>query len=146
MSDKETAFMNEIDARFPYDNSEQCKALIDRGIAISPNAAFGALHEICRPPFGVQNLADQLMSLLGYWRSHFDHPAADSLKEVAALMILGQDLPVEDVIARMEFLKKYPRLYAALAILYFACDDAEGRLEPIYDAIRDRWDALPSAP
>jgi hypothetical protein len=142
MSDKETAFMNEIDARFPYDNPEQCKALIDRGIAISPNAAFGALHEICRPPFGVQNLADQLMPLLDYWRSHFDHPAADMLKEVAASMILGQDLLVEDVIARMGFLTKYSGLYAALAILYFACDDVEGRLEPIDAAIRDRWNAL----
>jgi hypothetical protein len=142
MSDAEITFMNEIDARFPYDNPEQCKALIDRGIAISPNAAFGALHEICRPPHGFQNRADRLMPLLDYWRSNFDHPAADMLKEVAASMILGHDLPVEDVMTRMEFLTKYTGLYAALAILYFACDDVEGRLEPIVAAIREPWNAL----
>ena len=140
MSTEELDFMNEIDARFPYDDQEQCRALIDRGVAISPNAAFGVLHEICRPPGRMPDAAEQLMPLLDYWRSHFDHPVAEMLREVAASMIRGEYLPVDDVIARMRSLATYPGLYAALAILYFACDDVEGQLEPVFAEIRDRWD------
>src|ERR1700730_4689052 len=145
MNNAESTFLSQIDCRFPYDKLEQCKSLIDRGIAISPNAAFGVLHEICRPPRSDRISADRLAQLLEYWRSRFDHPAADMLGEVATSMILDLNLRVEDVITKMNILAEYPGLYAALAILYFSADDPEERLEPVVAAIRKRWDALPSA-
>jgi len=145
MSNIERSFMDEIDCRFPYEDWDRCTGLVDRGIAISPNAAFGVLHEICRPGRGVPVSADRLMQLLEYWRSHFAHPAAHMLVEVAASMIHSRDLPVEDVIAKMRILAQYPRLHAALSILYFSCDDTEGSLEPIDAEIRKEWSALPDS-
>ncbi|MCW5703552.1 MAG: hypothetical protein KIT82_13350 [Bradyrhizobium sp.] len=139
MTDIEQSFMDEIDARFPYEDRERCAALIDRGIAISPNAAFAVLHEICRPGRGVSVSADRLMEHLAYWRSAFKHPAADMLAEVAEAMIHRRDLPVEDVIGRMRILAQYPGLYAALAILYFSCDDVDERIEPVDAEIRNNW-------
>jgi hypothetical protein len=139
----ERAFLDQIDCHFPYDNLDQAIGLIDRGIAISPNAAFGVLHEICRRPRGVPVPHGRPMQLLSYWRTRFNHPAVDMLAEVASAMIDGRDLDVDDVIAKMAILSQYPRLYAALSILYFACDDVDERLEPIDAEIRKRWDALP---
>jgi hypothetical protein len=139
----ENAFLDEIDCRLPYGDPARCKALVDRGIAISPNAAFAVLHEICRPPRSAQASESLLMQLLDYWRSRFAHPAAFMLGEVAAAMILKRELSVDDVTERIRTLARYPRLYAALAILCSACDDAEARLEPTVTAIRQRWGALP---
>ena len=142
MSNLERSFMNEIDARFPYDDWDRCTALIDRGIAISPNAAFSVLHEICRPGRSGPVSADRLTQLLEYWRSHVEHPAAPMLAEVAASMIQRRDQPVEDAIAKMRILSRFPGLYAALSILYFSCDDTKGSLEPIDAEIRKDWGAL----
>lgn len=146
MNSAEKIFLSEIDCRFPYDNLGQCMRLIDRGIATSPNAAFGALHEIGRPPRSAKTSTGRLMQLMEYWRSNFDHPAADMLAEVATSSILGRTLEVEDVIAKMGILAEYPGLYAALAILYFSCEDSEEKLEPIAAAIRKRWSASPNDP
>jgi hypothetical protein len=139
----EKEFRDEIDCRFPYGDLDQCKSLIDRGIAISPEAAFAVLHEICRPGRGVPVSADRLIQLVEYWRSRFDHPAAEMLREVAHSMILKRYLPVDEVIARMGILAEYPGLYSALAILYFSCDGVEGRLDPIMAGIKKRWADLP---
>ena len=134
MNTVEKEFRDEIDCCFPYDDFDQCKRLINRGIAISPYAAFAVLHEIGRPGQSVSVSADRLMQLLEYWRSRFDHPAAEMMRE---------DLPVDEVIARMGIMAEYPGLSPALEILYFSCDDVEERLEPIYDGIHKRWADLP---
>ena len=63
----------------------------------------------------------------------------EMMREVASSMILGRHMPVEEVIARMGILAEYPRLFPALEILYFSCDDVEERLEPLYDEIHKRW-------
>jgi hypothetical protein len=146
MSNDERAFLDEIVCEFPYDDLGQGLKLIDRGIAISPEAAYGVLHEICRPPRGARFSPADLVRLIEYWRSHFDHPAAGMLADVATSMVGGRDLTVDDVIAKMKALSEYPRQYSALAIVYFACDDQEGKLEPIREEIRRTWRALPIAP
>lgn len=137
----EQAFIEQIDCRFPYDDWEACTKIIDQGIAISPNAAYFVLHEIARPPHGGKPSTDRLRQLLGYWRARFTHPAAAAMKEVAAAIIAGSSLPVEEVIARMEKIAEFRGLHAALDVLYFACDDVDGRLEPVVGAIRRRWSA-----
>jgi hypothetical protein len=137
--DAEKHFADEIDCRFPYGDLDACKRLIDCGIAISPGAAFAALHEICRPSRHARVTAERLLELLDYWRSRFDHPAAQMMQEVARAIIFKQPLPVDDVIARMNILAGYPPLFPALSILYFSCDDVDERLEPIYDKIWKRW-------
>jgi hypothetical protein len=143
MNTVEKEFRDEIDCCFPYDDFDQCKRLINRGIAISPYASFAVLHEICRPGQSVSVSADRLMQLLEYWRSRFDHPAAEMMREVAHSMILKRYLPVDEVIARMGILAEYPGLSPALEILYFSCDDVGEKLEPLYDGIHKRWADLP---
>jgi|SRR5271155_4393918 hypothetical protein len=146
MSNDERAFLDEIVCEFPYGDLGQGRKLIDRGIAISPEAAYGVLHEICRPPRGVPFSPADLVGLIEYWRSHFDHPAAGMLADVATSMVSGRDLTVDDVIAKMKVLSEYPHQHSALAILYFACDDRQERLEPIREEIRRTWCAFPVAP
>src|SRR5688572_10989532 len=48
----EEEFLNSIDCCFPYENEGQWRALILQGKAISDNASFGVLEEICRKPYG----------------------------------------------------------------------------------------------
>lgn len=139
MSNDEKAFVDEVTLNFPYNDPREGRNLIDRGIAISPEAAYGVLHEISRPPRGVQVSPAELVKLIEYWRSHFDHPTAGMLADVATSMVRGLILTVDDVIAKMKVLNDYPGLYSALAILYFACDDKEGKLEPVWDQIRRTW-------
>jgi hypothetical protein len=129
----------------PLRPGAQNRPAIDRGITISPNAAFAVLHEICRPPRSVRISVDRLIQLLEYWRSRFDHPAADMLVEVAISIIHERDLAVQDVMTKIGLLADYPGLYAALSILYFSCDDPDKRLEPVDAAIRRRWGSPPDA-
>jgi hypothetical protein len=139
----EQEFLDEIDCRFPYDDPDRCRRLIDRGIAISPNAAFGVLHKICRPPRSARAAPHQLIQLLDYWRSRFSHPLGDMMGEAAASMIHARELPVDDVMRRMRLVAQYPGLYAALAILAFSCDDTEDRLQPLMGAIREQRSVRP---
>ena len=141
MSDAETTYMDEIDCRFPYRDWDRCVDLIDRGIAISPNAAFGALHEICRPGASADVSAELLIRLFEYWNSQFRHPAAGMIGEVASAMIRGRRLAAEDVIARMRTLARHQGQYAALSILYFSCADSDERVEQTDAEIRSNWGA-----
>lgn len=141
----ERKFIGEIDSRFPYDNFDRGRDLIDRGISISPHAAFRVLYELCLPaPRTREKLSEaQLKRFLYYWRSKCKHPAAAMMSEVAESLIAGRELSVEAAIDRMNDLEKYCGLYSALSILYMSCDDKFGLLEPIYAAINARWAAAP---
>jgi hypothetical protein len=139
MSHLEKAYLDEIDGCFPYKDWGRCVGLIDRGIVISPNAAFGALHEICRPGASADASPLFLMSLLDYWRSRFKHPAADFIAEAASSLIRGHGLTAEDVIAKMRILAPYRAQYAALSILYFSCADPDESVERIDAEIRNSW-------
>jgi hypothetical protein len=145
MTKAEQAFSDEIDCRLPYRDLDRCKELTDRGIAISPNAAFCVLHEICRPPRSEEISVNRLLELLDYWQARFAHPVAPMLADVARSMIVGRPLSTDDAIERMRVLAEFPGLYAALAVLHFSCDDNEDRLGPIDAAIRRKWDAAPNA-
>lgn len=54
-------------------------------------------------------------------------------------MIFKRKLLDDDVAARMNDLAKYPGLFPALEILYFSCDDMDGRVEALYDSIQACW-------
>jgi hypothetical protein len=137
--DAEQAFFDEIDGRFPYRDPQRSRALIERGIALSANAAFGVLEEICRPPQRAKLTPAEQTALLDYWRAHCHHPAAPMMAETAVAMIAGRELSVAEVIARINTLAEYRGLYAALAILGMACDDPDGRLDALDAAIRQQW-------
>jgi hypothetical protein len=137
--DAEQAFFDAIDGRFPYRDRERSRALIERGIALSANAAFGVLEAICRPPRRAKLTPAEQTALLDYWRARCHHPASPMMAEIAAAMIARRPLSVADVIARINALAEYRGLYAALAILGMACDDPDGRLDALDAAIRQQW-------
>jgi hypothetical protein len=63
--------------------------------------------------------------------------------EGAIAMIERKWLPVPEVLTRMDSVSGYPGLLAALSILYFSCDDIDGRADARLNEIRAAWEKLP---
>ena len=139
MTEKE--FSDLVDCRFPYQEPERWKALIDIAQGISTNAMFIALHEICRPPRGAPVLPEQQLEMLAYWRARIDHPLAETIALCARSLIDGKYLAVDRVIQIMSVISGHGGQYAALGIAYFSCDDIHGELEPHYQKIISDWSA-----
>ncbi len=70
----EEEFIKTVDCLFPYDDEVQAIELIKIGSAISPNAAFMVLHEICRPPRSSHVAASRVNELLAKWTAAAHHP------------------------------------------------------------------------
>jgi hypothetical protein len=140
-TDKETRFIDSIDCRFPYNDKDECLRLIDEATGISVNAIFSVTEEICRIPISKKDKVEisYLLDLLTYTRDKFDHPIKDIVFDTADKLIRGQELTVDEAIGRMETVKKHRGQFAAMSILYFSCDDIDGRLEPLWDSIMTEW-------
>jgi len=143
MCDTEREFLGEIDCRFPYNDEARWKSLVNRGIAISPNAAFAVLYEICAPgaPGPDSPKAALLIQILEYWKSHFDHPAIDIVMPSTLALINRDERTEKDTIAAMQRLMDFPGLDFALNILNYACDDTDGRVERTWRAVGNHWQA-----
>jgi hypothetical protein len=135
----EEEFINSIDCKFPYYDKSAWTKIVEQGCKLSSNSAFAVLHEICRPPFGEQITPAQLMEIANYWQQHFTHPLVPIVFNAACKMIKDQELPVEDVIEAMKKIAIHQNEYCALAILYFSCNDAEGKLEEVCETITSNW-------
>jgi hypothetical protein len=140
-TDKETKFIDSIDCRFPYQDKVECLRLIDEATEVSVNAIFSVTEEICRIPVSEKDKVEigYLLDLLTYTRDKFDHPIKEIVFDTADKMIRGQELTVDEAIGRMETVKKYRGQFAAMSILYFSCDDIDGRLEPLWNNIMTEW-------
>jgi len=79
----EDEFIKTVDCRFPYDDEVRARELIKLGSAISPNAAFMVLHEICRPPCSSQVVISRVNVLLGEWIVAVRHPLVQEVLPVA---------------------------------------------------------------
>ena len=80
-----------------------------------------------------------LLSLLHKVDLKLSHPLKESIFDAAREMIDDKKLSVEDTIYRMRPIKEYRREYCALNIIYFSCDDTEGKVESIYQEITSSW-------
>jgi hypothetical protein len=142
----EQEFINEIDCRFPYDDDEAWKSLVNRGVAISPNAAFMVLHEICRPPVSGRPSPARLKQMFNYWRQRFHHPAVEIAEVAATALIDGQELQIDDAIDQIQAIERFPDASIALDIFLFVTDDIEGRVQDAVDSVRRKWQspAMPS--
>ena len=135
----ETEFIDSIDCQFPYHSEGECRAIIERGSRISPNAAFMVLHELCRLPSDIHVEPALMLSMLKHWQRHFTHPLVEVTLRAAKTMIEGRKLPVEESMGIMKIISAYPDQYNALAITYFSCDDTEGKVEKLYEEIIADW-------
>lgn len=130
----EKDFLELIDCAFPYDNKERCIELIDQSLSISPNAVFAVVEEICRVPVSKrQNVSEAfLLELLNVIDNKFEHPIKNLMLEVARVLIKRGEISVDDAILKMEEIVKYQNTFSARSILYFSCDDTEGKLEKYF--------------
>lgn len=127
----EQEFIDYIDCNFPYNDQEKCIGLIEMSLAISPNSVFAVVEEICRLPQSQKNevsVATQT-ELLNIVDSRFNHPAKEIVFHAARSLIGREELAVDGVIENLKLLEQFPGLFHARNILYFSCDDPEGKLE-----------------
>jgi hypothetical protein len=135
----EQEFLDQIDGKFPYLGN--WKRVVDTGKSISPNAAFAVLDEISRPPKSAHSSSSDQMEMLAYWRSGFVHPLAEEVSKVALARIEGRCLSTEHCLELMDTISHHPSQYAALSIVYFACQSyAAGEVDWKRDEITSRWE------
>ncbi len=139
--DNEIQFLDKIDCNFPYQDRQENLRLIERASTLSTNALFSIIEELCRIPESERpNVSTEaLLDLLALTANKINHPLKGLIVETADKMILRQELTVDDVILKMQTVQNYPGQFAALSILYFSCDDKDGKLEPIWDNIINEW-------
>jgi hypothetical protein len=135
----ENEFIEAVDSRFPYDDEIRAGELIKLCAAISPNAAFMVLHEICRPPRSSKVTNSRLSALLEEWAAAFYHPLVECVLSAAVAMIQKREISTESAIRLMNRIALYANQFNALSIVYFACDDIAGEVELKHQAIISAW-------
>lgn len=130
----EKDFLELIDGAFPYDNKERCFELINQSLSISPNAVYAVVEEICRIPVSESQIVSEtlLLELLNVIEEKFEHPVKALILEVARVILRRGEISVDDAILKMEELAKYKDAFSARSIVYFSCDDTEGKLEKYF--------------
>lgn len=139
--ESEILFLDKIDCNFPYNDKLESLSLIDEAAALSTNALFSVIEELCRIPESKKaNVSTStLLDLLKSTSGKLTHPIKEMIVDVANKMIRDQGLKVDEVILKMREVQKYPKQFAALNILYFSCDDHEEKLESIWHEITREW-------
>lgn len=140
MNTAEAEFKNKIDCQLAYDETATIERLIGEAQIISPDATFAVLHEICRAPKGRTTTAVQL-KLADLWQSNVEHSLSDEICEVAKSMINGKNIAVDQAITLLDKVAEFPALGSALNIIYFSCDDTDGKMGRHYNGIVERWRA-----
>jgi hypothetical protein len=133
----EQEFIESIDFSFPYEDKEKAVDLIEQGREISANASFMVLHEIVRAPSEVALETKEY--LYDYWCSGFSHELLEPVKEAASALLASKTIPVSRAIELMREIEKHTDQYCALSIVYFSCDDAEGKADRKYNQVIEQW-------
>jgi hypothetical protein len=144
-TDAEKPFEASFDARYPYEDHARASSLIKQGWAISLNAAFCVLEELCRPPAGADVKEQRLEELVSEWSSGPDHPLKSLVLPAAHALIANRPLPWSEGVRLMKDVGAYDGQRAALNIAYFASysDSPEGddALDRTHEEVCRAWDA-----
>jgi hypothetical protein len=143
-AETEKSFQGSFDACFPYEDAS-ASALIRQGWAISLNAAFCVLDELCRPPDPRSVSKERLRELVSEWAAGPDHPLKIPVLDAANALINDATLDWKQGVELMRQVGRYDGQRAALGIAYYAsdCDSTEGNeaLTEIDTSLREQWDA-----
>jgi hypothetical protein len=143
-SPAEKPFEASIDARFPYGDAS-ASTIIRQGWAISLNAAFCVLDELCRPPRSHIVSKERQRELVAEWAAGPDHPLKSNTLKAANALIDNAPIDWREGVRLMRQVGSYDGQRAALGIVYFAsdCGSVEGdeALTETDRAIRESWDA-----
>ena len=112
---------------------------MDQANAISVNAMFLVLHELCRPGRNTEVTENTLLRLIELWNERVDHPLAEAVVPVARLMAGGSMQSVDAALELMARIAPFEGQYSALSIAYFSCDDVHEVLEAPDKKIRSDW-------
>jgi hypothetical protein len=139
---KELEFIDNLDGKFPYENRNDCVKLIDEAISISPNALYAIVEEIARIPDEDREIIPflSLLDLLKAIDTKFNHPLKKMILKVASNMVKGQETSLEETLLNLEEVRKFPRLFSALNIVYYSCFGDEKKLNAAWDNIIKEWD------
>jgi hypothetical protein len=138
----EEQFLKFIDCRSDWSHRDThlWKILIDLGRAISVNAVFAVLDEISRPSKSASVSVASQLELINYWCTGFDHPLAEEVSKVAFARVEGRYISIEHCLTLMETISHHPGAYAALNIVYFACESHEaGAADRKRNEVTSRW-------
>lgn len=135
----EEEFHNTIVCKFPYNNENKWKQVIDQALTISNNAVFLVAYELVYLPTSKKKYAKEAKRILHYLAQKFDHPLKEKVFRVGEMMLEEKELPVNDAIKIMREIAKYPPLAAALSIIYFSCNDIDGDADELYNQIILDW-------
>ena len=133
----EQEFIESIDFNFPYQDDLKAIELIDQARGISLNASYMVLHEIVRAPNEVSSTVRK--KLYDQWLNGFNHSSLPIVREAAESLFSGRDLPVSRAIELMEKMASEEGQYCALGIIYFSCDDQDGKADDLYNQIIEKW-------
>ena len=143
-AEAEKPFEVSFDARFPYEDAS-ASALIREGWAISLNAAFCVLNELCRPPYSHTVSKERQCELVAEWAAGPDHPLKAPLLHAAYALIEDKPLGWKKGVELMRQVGSYDGQRAALGIVYFASssDSEEGdeALTKTDIEVREEWEA-----
>jgi hypothetical protein len=134
----EQEFIESIDFIFPYKDENKYMALINQARDISANASFMILHEIVRAP---EEISIELReNLYNKWLNGFSHKLLPAVSEAAKSMLSDKELSVGRAMELMGQFKTEAGQYCALSIVYFSCDDQEGKADDFYNEIIEHWE------
>lgn len=137
----EAEFIESIDCRFPYGAPLKWKRLVALAPRVSTNAAFMVLHELCRPPRSATVSHAECHRILKHLERRFRHPLLTGLRNLVLIVMRGERVSVSTAAAAMRKVSRYPGQYNMLAICYFSCDDRDGRLDTLHEAIAASWES-----
>ena len=133
----EQEFIESIDFNFPYKDELKAFELIDQARGISTNSSFMVLHEIVRAPNEVAFAVRK--RLYEQWLNGFKHASLPIVREAAESLLSGSELSVSRVLELMRKMESEVGPYCALSIIYFACDDQDGKVDDLYHQIIEQW-------
>lgn len=128
MTDERT-FIESIDCAFPYADERRALDLIRTAAALSAEAAFKVVHELACPPASCRASSVVRSRLLDALDASFSHPAKAVVFPIARRMIAGEVLDVTESIAALERVAATGRVWEALHLIYFSCDDRDGAMD-----------------
>ena len=138
----EGEFLDRIDCQFPYSDRERALALAAEAVAISPNAAFAVVYEVCYVPGGAHADVETRHEVLARIEKNLPHPLRRVILPVARDVVDGKRLGSAERIALMRKVAPFRDQYAALQIALHAQDPDEpedDEPDRVYDEILATW-------
>ena len=144
ITDKEQAFLDKCDCKFPYRDAAKAEALIFEACSISSNAAFCVLYELVCPPASAKLSGPKQRDLLASWTRRTSFPLAAPIGDFAKRVLNGEAVSLEMGLVLMREVAAAEGQYAALAVVshlaYQVAEEAEyGLIDTLEEETRARW-------